>query len=65
MEIQKKTDLNKYPLRKQVEKLSRSDEQSAFLTGGISNVLKFSFFFVGEQKKNFFFFQISRSVGVF
>jgi hypothetical protein len=32
---------------------SESDEQSAFLTAGISNVGKFSFFLIGKQ--NFFF----------
>jgi hypothetical protein len=35
---------------KQVEKLSRSDEQSAFSTGGVSNVAKFSFFLIGEPR---------------
>jgi hypothetical protein len=39
--------------REQVEKLSRNDEQNAFLTGKVSNVAKFSFFFIGEQKKIF------------
>jgi hypothetical protein len=37
--------------KKQVEKLSRSDEQSAFLTGGISSVAKFFIFFIEKQKK--------------
>jgi hypothetical protein len=33
----------KHDFEKQVEKLSRSDEQSAFLTGKILNVAKCSF----------------------
>jgi hypothetical protein len=40
---------------KQVEKLSRSDEY----------VAKFFIFFIGRQKQILFFFQNSRSVGVF
>jgi hypothetical protein len=39
--------------KKQAEKLSRSDEQSAFLTGGVSNVAKFIFSFRGAKKKFF------------
>jgi hypothetical protein len=41
----------------QVEKLSRSDEQSAFLTGGVSNVAKCTFSFWRAKKNFLFFFQ--------
>jgi hypothetical protein len=43
---------------KQVEKLSRKDEQSAFLTGGVSNVTKFTFSFRKAKKKFFFIDQL-------
>jgi hypothetical protein len=42
-------------LVQQAEKLSRSDEQSAFLTGGNSIVEKFSFFYRRTEKTIFLF----------
>jgi hypothetical protein len=47
---------------KQAEKLSRSDEQSAFWTGGVSNVAKLTFSFRRAKKNIYFFsnFEVSR-----
>jgi hypothetical protein len=42
---------------KQVEKLSLSDEQSAFLIGGVSNVAKLLFQLFEKQKIIFTFFK--------
>jgi hypothetical protein len=59
------TNIHEHYLKKQVEKLSRGDEQSAFLTGGVSNFAKFTFSFRRAKKYFLIFFKFWGQSGFF